>query len=93
MINEHVDLVLCSPLRRTMQTCDIVFRDHPSKPRIIVDPSLRQYFESTCDIGGRMRESMKEFSYFDFSLIQDPEAYYIHEIFDQEIRQRILKSL
>jgi broad specificity phosphatase PhoE len=93
MASEHVDLVLCSPLRRTMQTCDIVFRDHPSKPRIIVDPKLRQYFESTCDVGGRMRESMKEFSYFDFSLIQDPEAYYIHEIFDHDVRQRILKNL
>ena len=33
---EEVDLVLVSPLRRTMQTCDIIFRDHKSKPRILV---------------------------------------------------------
>lgn len=69
MKNENIDLVLVSPLRRTLQTCDIIFRNHKSKPKIIVDPVLRQCFESTCDIGGRMIQSMQEFDYFDFSLI------------------------
>ncbi len=74
-----------------MQTCDIIFKNHKNKPKIIVQPHLRQYLESTCDIGGLMIESMKEFDYFDFSLIkQDPEVWYIHHIFDIEVKQKIL---
>lgn len=69
MQNENIDLVLVSPLRRTLQTCDIIFKNHKNKPKIIVEPHSRQYFESTCDIGGRMIQSMEEFNYFDFSLI------------------------
>jgi broad specificity phosphatase PhoE len=44
MANEDIQLVMVSPLRRTMQTCDIIFRNHKSKPKILVEPRLRQYF-------------------------------------------------
>ena len=41
MKNIEVDIVLVSPMRRTLQTCDIIFKNHPSKPKIIVDPDVR----------------------------------------------------
>lgn len=36
-----VDLVICSPLRRALSTCDIVFKNHESHPLVIVDPVFR----------------------------------------------------
>ena len=80
-------------MRRTLETCHIIFRDHKSKPKIIVDPHLRQYFESTCDIGSKMINSIKDFPEFDFSMIKDPEAWYIHTIFDQKVKEELLATL
>lgn len=36
-----VDVVIVSPLRRALETCHHMFKDHPSKPKIIVDPLFR----------------------------------------------------
>jgi phosphohistidine phosphatase SixA len=36
-----VNLVLVSPMRRALETCKIIFKDHPSKPKIVVDPNVR----------------------------------------------------
>lgn len=53
-----VDLVIVSPMRRALMTCDLIFKGHPNKPKIIVDPDIREVFSSSCDIGGRIYESM-----------------------------------
>lgn len=36
-----VDLVIVSPLRRALTTCELVFKDHKSNAPIIVDPMFR----------------------------------------------------
>jgi|JI9StandDraft_2_1071091.scaffolds.fasta_scaffold607071_1 broad specificity phosphatase PhoE len=41
MENIPVDIVIVSPLRRALETCHHIFKDHPSKPQIIVDPLFR----------------------------------------------------
>ena len=51
----EIDIVIVSPMRRALQTCDIVFSKHQNKPPIIVDPDVREIFSSSCDIGGRIR--------------------------------------
>lgn len=56
-----VDLVIVSPLRRALTTCELVFEGHKSKAPIIVDPMFREIFESICDIGSRLRESMRDY--------------------------------
>ena len=48
-------------MRRTLQTCSLIFKDHKSKAPVIVDPLFREAISSRCDIGSRLRESMKEF--------------------------------
>lgn len=52
-----------------------------------MEPEVREVLVSSCDIGGRLRESMEHFPYFDFSRIKDPDAWYIHSIKNEEVRQ------
>ncbi len=51
----HLDLIVCSPMRRTIQTCNLIFKDHKSKAPVIVDPLFREAISSRCDIGSRLR--------------------------------------
>ena len=41
MEDVDVDVVVVSPMRRTLMTCDLIFREHKNKPMIKVDPSIR----------------------------------------------------
>lgn len=77
-----IDLVIVSPLRRALKTCDIIFADHPSNPPVIVDPTFREILCSSNDIGSRIEESKKEFTRYDFSLITDPDYWYLLNIQD-----------
>jgi broad specificity phosphatase PhoE len=36
-----VDLIIVSPLRRALRTCNIVFESHKSNAPVIVDPAFR----------------------------------------------------
>lgn len=77
MKNIDLDMIVVSPMRRALSTCELVFKDHKSKAPIIVDPLFREIFESGCDIGSRLRESMKDYPHFDYSLIQNIDYWYI----------------
>lgn len=52
--NIPVDLVIVSPLRRALKTCDIIFDGHPSNPPVIVDPTFREILCSSNDIGSKI---------------------------------------
>ena len=41
MADKKIDIVFVSPLRRALETCWEIFKDHPSKPQIIVDPLFK----------------------------------------------------
>jgi hypothetical protein len=41
MKDKKVDFVVVTPLRRAMSTCHEIFKDHPNKPPIMVDPDFR----------------------------------------------------
>ena len=64
-----VDLIIVSPLRRAIMTCYQVFKGHKSNAPVMVDPTFREIMESSCDIGSRLKNSMKDYPDFDFSLI------------------------
>ena len=52
VVSKHqIHVVLVSPLRRALQTCDIIFKDHPSKPMIIVEPLLTETVHSASNFG------------------------------------------
>lgn len=63
----QIDTVIVSPLRRAIQTAHYLFKDHPSKPKMIVNPMVREMISSSCDIGGNLSETMKEYPEFDYS--------------------------
>lgn len=44
------DVILVSPLERTLETCSRVFKDRNIP--VIVEPVLSEAFRTSCDIGG-----------------------------------------
>lgn len=49
---------------------------------MIVDPAFREVLSSSNDIGSKILESKKQFTKFDFSLITDPDFWYLQTIHD-----------
>jgi broad specificity phosphatase PhoE len=83
----ELDLIIVSPMRRALTTCALVFKDHPSHPPVIVDPLFREILESGCDIGSRLRFSMKDYPDFDYSLIHNVDDWYIETMSDYQTRK------
>lgn len=65
--NINFDLMVCSPMTRTLQTFDIIF----SKPisNTIILPLIREYLEHSCDVGRQPHLLKKDFPNHDFSHI------------------------
>lgn len=80
-------------MRRTLQTCSLIFKDHKSKAPVIVDPLFREAISSRCDIGSRLRESMKEFPQFDYSLIEHPDYWYVETLKNENYKQNMLAKI
>ena len=93
MKDVDVDVVIVSPMRRALRTCHIIFKEHKSKAKVIVEPAFREIMESSNDIGSKIQESMQLFPEFDFSNVKDVEAWYVHTLFYPEDRQTILNKL
>lgn len=67
----NIKIVYVSPLKRTLITAREVFKDHPSKPKFVVVPLLREKITATCDIPGDIHVLLKDFPEFDFSLLTE----------------------
>lgn len=64
---------MVSPLRRAIQTANELFRDHPNRPKFVAEPMLREMILSSCDIGARLEETMKEFPFINYDrLMENP---------------------
>ena len=66
--NINFDLMLCSPLTRTMQTFSLIF-PIPIKNTIIL-PIAREHLDHSCDVGRQPSILKKEFPDFDFSQVK-----------------------
>mmetsp|Transcript_14052 Transcript_14052/g.14097 ORF Transcript_14052/g.14097 Transcript_14052/m.14097 type:complete len:85 (-) Transcript_14052:359-613(-) len=60
-----VQIVFVSPLRRALKTCDIIFKDHPNHPPVIVHPILHERFHNAHDVSVYEGSPFQEFSHFD----------------------------
>ena len=67
--NLKVKIVYVSPLRRALLTAREVFKNHPSNPKFIVVPILREKLAAACDVPSDIEKLMKEFPDYDFSLV------------------------
>ena len=62
--NIDFDLMLCSPLTRTLQTFSLIFPS-PIKNTIIL-PLVREHLDHSCDVGRQPSILQKEFPKFNF---------------------------
>ena len=91
---------MCSPLRRCLQTARRVLDTQKLKQNgvnLIVFPQIREGLSSQCDFPGFIRESIKEFSEFDFSNINESlekyGSFFIADYLDNKKAQAELKEL
>lgn len=42
--------------------------------------------ENACDIGDKLHESIQTYQYFDFKLIEDVPAWYIHHVLEDDYK-------
>ena len=60
---ESVDLVVCSPMKRAIQTAVVAFGDHirAQKKEIVALPELQELSAKPCDTGSSLAELLTEF--------------------------------
>ena len=59
-----IQKVFVSPLRRALRTCDILFKNHPKKPEIIVNAALHERIYSLQDISIYEGVPLEEYKHF-----------------------------
>ena len=82
-------------MRRALQTCYNIFKNHPNPPKIVVHPALRECLKSNCDIGSSVDILEKEFPDYDFSLLKNfekPHLWFIYDI-PKDKQQEILNEI
>ena len=96
----NVQIVLVSPMKRTLQTAYHVFKNHPNYSSIefIVVPKLKEWLGSVADIPKDtikvIKHFQEKFPNFNWSLIQDYDDmlhYYLEDIKD-EFAKKILRE-
>ena len=68
------ELVVVSPLTRTIQTAALLFEGHPSEPRFLVEVLHRECQESSCDVGRAASELAADFPHLDIGHL--PEVWW-----------------
>ena len=61
------DVILVSPLERTLETCNYIF-GHRKIP-IIVEPVISEALRSACDISQPLKGKTERFPHMDFSRV------------------------
>eukprot|EP01121_Diplochlamys_sp_Union-15-3_P013793 TRINITY_DN4330_c0_g1_i1.p1 TRINITY_DN4330_c0_g1~~TRINITY_DN4330_c0_g1_i1.p1 ORF type:complete len:209 (+),score=26.74 TRINITY_DN4330_c0_g1_i1:50-676(+) len=73
--NLDVDIIICSPLRRALQTCFGLFTKNIP---VIVHPLCREMVDTACDLGSSVRSLKLECKgdHIDFSLVPEDVWFY-----------------
>jgi broad specificity phosphatase PhoE len=83
----HIEKIFVSPLRRALETCRILFADHPSRPKIIVHPGLTEKLHDAPDVSLYKGEIYSEYSMFDWALM--PTHYYIPDVISNTLTNQL----
>ncbi|OMJ72281.1 hypothetical protein SteCoe_29332 [Stentor coeruleus] len=96
----QIEKVFTSPLRRALETCEILFKDHPLHPKIIVHPQLHEILHNGHDISCYNGIPFSEYAHYDWSLIGNiflPDLFispkYTEEIGNGDFMTRRIKIL
>jgi len=65
------DLIICSPMRRTLQTTLLAFGTYIGGVPLVILPQLQETSNFPCDTGTERSSLEKEFPNLDFSLLTD----------------------
>jgi broad specificity phosphatase PhoE len=76
-IPSQMDLILVSPLIRTLETSDIIFKSRKNK--FISEEFIKEKVINLCDYRQPVSEVKDEFNYVDFSNINDDYDFNKHE--------------
>ena len=68
-----IDMTVCSPLTRALETVVGVFKGPPVCP-VVIEPLLRERLGDSCDIGRPVSVLSRDYPFFDFS--QLPERWW-----------------
>ena len=67
--NINFDLMLCSPLTRTLETFSLIF---PTPiPNTMILPFIREHLDHSCDVGKQPSVLQKKFPNFNFNELKD----------------------
>jgi broad specificity phosphatase PhoE len=79
LLLSQVELVVVSPLTRTLQTMDLGVRSLlvPTVP-IVAHPDMRERVYTSSDTGRSVSILKEEFPYVDFSLVQPSDLWWYH---------------
>ena len=85
-VPEHIDLVLVSPLVRTLQTADIIFKS--KKNKFVSEEFIKEKVVNPCDYRQPVSEVEDEFNYVNFDNINDDYNFNKYES-DIDVSQRM----
>lgn len=84
----EVEKIFVSPLRRALETCRILFANHPNNPKIIVHPGLTEKLHDAPDVSLYKGEIYSEYSMFDWALV--PSYYYIPDVVKNSHTEKLI---
>lgn len=94
--NEDVGIVFTSPMRRALTTTHEIFKNHRSKPLVLVTPSMSEMIEDSGDIPGDILETQKMFPQFNFDAFKaypDPSRWFLNEMGNNKHTEHLLKTM
>lgn len=80
-----VALVLVSPLRRALQTCEILFSAHPNRPQVLVQPLLHEVIDTAHDASVFAGEPLSGYSHYDWSQVPVEATHLARHTVDNEL--------
>ncbi|KAL6062566.1 Phosphoglycerate mutase [Balamuthia mandrillaris] len=87
----EVDLIVCSPLTRALQTCLGGFAGR--NQTVVVTDLCRERLENACDFGRLAKELVEDFPTVDFSALPSGIWWYIPEELSAQITEENYKEL
>lgn len=80
-----VGLVLVSPLRRALQTCEILFSAHPARPQVVVQPLLHEVIDTAHDASVFAGEPLLGYSHYDWSQVPVDATHLARHVVNNEL--------
>jgi broad specificity phosphatase PhoE len=80
---DEIALIFTSPLIRTLMTTTLIFGGHPSKPKTVILPFLKEQVYDAGDLPSDIENVKKRFPDYDFSVFsgyKQPNLWFLDEI-------------